>query len=280
MEFDLQELNDGNVSVYLSCGCNPTDSRITSDIRMGQDNKRDWMARMIPKGLDAKIAFHRGKPAGFVEFLPIEAAPAPVKGTGILFITDIHINDDDEGGRIDYQGKGLGRRLIDAVEANARDRGFKAMATIALDGPWMPASFYQKLNFSVVNSVENMKLLWKPFVDCPKPALWQGNFKPTIGKNVLHIDLVHSSQCWGVILQVKMWERIAKDYENNVVIEDHLTDDREIMCLASMTGSIGVYLNGFPGPGHPINEKQIRGIIEYALKRKADNNRTHINAKS
>lgn len=226
---------------------------------------------MIPKGLGAKIAFREGSPAGFVEFLPIEVAPAPVKGKGILFITDIHINDDDDGGSVDFQGKGLGRKLIASVEAYARQKRFNALATLALDGTWMPAAFYEKLGFSAVDSAGDMRLLWKPFAECSHPELWPGDFQPTIGRGVVHIDLVHSSQCWGMILQAVMWKRISEQYQGKVVVEDHLTDEREVMSMVSMTGSIGVFVDGIQGPGHPIGEEQAHALIEQALKRKADN---------
>jgi len=172
---------------------------------------------------------------------------------------------------VDYQGNGLGRRLMASVEEYARDKGFSALATLALDGPWMPASFYRKLRFSLVDQAGPMQLLWKPFGDCAEPGIWRGNFQPTIGQEVVHIDLVHSSQCWGMTLQAEMWRRVAKEYDGKVVVEDHLTDDREVMSLESMTGSIGVYLDGHRGPGHPLDDEHARNLIEKALKRKADN---------
>ena len=41
---------------------------------------------------------------------------------------------------------------------------FGAVAALALDGPWMPVAFYNKLGFFVVDTAGPMQLLWKPFV--------------------------------------------------------------------------------------------------------------------
>ena len=58
--------------------------------------------------------------------------------------------------------------------------------------------------------------------------------------------------------------------KGKVVVEDHVTDDRKVMCLAAMTGSMGVYLDGVRGLGHPVDEQQARQMIDDALRRRAD----------
>jgi hypothetical protein len=54
---------------------------------------------MLTKGLGAKLAYDRGYPAGFIEYLPIEVAPMPVNGKHLFFISDIHGNDMTKLGR-------------------------------------------------------------------------------------------------------------------------------------------------------------------------------------
>jgi len=268
MTFEIQDLNENNMDVYLSCGCSPQDSRITDKIRAAQQIKRKWAEDTFAKGLGAKIAFDDGYPAGFAEFLPIKVAPAPVQGEGLLFISDIHVNDDDDGGKIDYQGKGLGRALVQSIETHAREHGSKGLATLALDGPWMPAAFYERLGFAIVDRVGPMRLLWKPFSESAPPQLRKGNFKPTVGENVVHIDLIYSSQCWGMVLQAQTWRRIAAEHPGRVVVHEHLADDRRVMSLDCMTGSIGVYVDGVRGPGHPIDEPGMRELLQVALDKR------------
>lgn len=266
--FEVRDLCESNMEVYLSCGCNPNDARITDEIRSAQKAKRAWAKKMLEKGLGAKIAYDTGYPAGFAEFLPIEAAPAPVKGKQLLFISDIHVNDDDEEGKINYERRGIGRLLIEEIERYARDKGYKGLVTLALDGDWMPAAFYRKVGFTVVDKVGPMHLLWKPFDECEQPALWKGNFRPTIGKDVVHIDLIYSSQCWAMVMQSQSWRRVAAEFPRKVVIQEHLADDRKVMSLDCMAGSIGVYIDGQWGPPHPIGEDDMRRLIEDALSRK------------
>jgi len=137
----------------------------------------------------------------------------------------------------------------------------------------MPATFYKKMGFSIVDSVGSMHLLWKPFGDCPQPHLWKGNFRPTVGKDVVHIDLIHSSQCWGMVLQAQMWKKLTAEFPSRVIVQEHLVDDRKIMSLDCMTGSIGVYLDGVCGPSHPIDENEMRRLIQEALAKKTADNK-------
>jgi GNAT superfamily N-acetyltransferase len=269
MEFEIADLDGDTFDVYLACGCHPGDARVTDEVKIAHQAKRAWAERMLEKGLGAKMAYDHGYPAGFVEFLPIEVAPAPVKGASLLFITDIHVNDDDQEGRINYEGRGCGRSLVVAAEEYARDLGYKGLATLALDGPWMPAAFYEKLGFSVADGVGRMRLMWKPFEECASPSIWRGNFSPTIGKDVVHVDLIHTSQCWGMFMQAQNWRRVIAEFRGQVVVRTHLADQRDIMSLACMTGSLGVYLDGELGPAHPLEEGEIRALLEEALSRKS-----------
>ncbi|MFW9781077.1 MAG: GNAT family N-acetyltransferase [Candidatus Heimdallarchaeota archaeon] len=267
MNFSIVDLDDKNIEVYLSCGCNPKDARITQTIKLAQEHKRQWTNIMKVKGLVAKIAYDKSYPAGFIEYIPIEFAPAPVKGKNFLFITDIHVNDDDDNGNVNYERRGCGRQLVDSVEQYARNNNFNGISTLALNGDWMPATFYQKIGFQIIEQYRDMFLLVKIFKLGEKPNIWKGNFQPTVRHDIVHIDLILSSQCWGTWMQVEMWKQICKLFPNKVELKIHMTDDRTIMSLDSMTGSIGVYLNGYRGPGYPIDKDTIKSLIEEAISK-------------
>lgn len=265
---EIRDLCEETMEVYLSCGCNPNDVRITDEIRSAQRIKKAWAERMLPQGLGAKIAYEHSFPAGFVEFLPIEVAPVPVEGKRLLFISDIHINDDDMSGQVNYERKGIGRRLIEQVEKYARDKGFIGLAALALDGDWMPAAFFLKVGFAEADKIGPMYLLWKPFGECEPPRIWKGNFNPTAGQAIVHIDVIYSCQCWGMVMQARSWRDVAAEFPGKVVVHEHHSDDRQVMSLDCMTGSIGVYIDGQWGPDHPIEKDEMRALVMEAVSRK------------
>jgi len=71
-----------------------------------------------------------------------------------------------------------------------------------------------------------------------------------------------------MVRQAQTWKRIAAEFLGKVIVQEHWVDDRQTMSLDCMTGSIGVYLDGVAGPGHPIDEDHMRRLIEEALARK------------
>lgn len=265
---EIKDLCESNIEVYLSCGCNPNDARITDEIRSAQKVKWAWAEKMRARGLGAKLAYDQDYPAGFVEFLPIEIAPTPVRGKQLLFISDIHVNDDDNDGQVNYERRGIGSLLIKQVEVHAKAKGFKGLVTLALEGDWMPATFFEKMGFIEVDRIGPMRLLWKPFGKCEPPAIWMGNFTPTKGESQVHIDIIHSSQCWGMVMQAHMWRAVATEFSGKVVVQEQLSDDRQVMSLDCMTGSIGVYIDGQWGPACPIAKDEMRRLIKEAVSRK------------
>jgi len=76
-----------------------------------------------------------------------------------------------------------------------------------------------------------------------------------------------------LILQAQTWKRLAAEFPGRVVVQEHLADDRKIMSLDCMTGSIGVYLDGVCGPSHPIDENEMRRLIQEALAKKTADNK-------
>ena len=266
MLIEVQPLNELNMGVYLACGCHPLDERFDHGCRDRMKCKRDWVETMVPRGLGARIAFLEEYPAGFAEFLPIEVAPAPIVGKGLLYITEIHVNREDKAGSIDLSGLGIGKLLIRAVEQYAREQGFKGLATIALGADPLPGSFYEHMEFTCIEQKDSLHLLWLPFKECEKPALWSGNFEPATRHDGVHIDVVHTSQCPGE-KTLGMWHSLVDEYGEEVTITEHLADDRSIMDIDCVPGSMGVFVNGNRVPRDPPSRLHARQVIEDALRR-------------
>ncbi|MBD3647281.1 MAG: GNAT family N-acetyltransferase [Pseudomonadales bacterium] len=266
MLVEVQPLNELNMDVYLACGGHPRDARFDEAYRERMDCKRGWVERMLPRGLGARIAFLEDYPAGFAEFMPIEVAPAPVIGEGLLFLTEVHVNSEDKGGALNLEKMGVGQMLIRAVEQYAREQGFAGLVTVALEGTWLPESFYENMGFTLIQQDDEVCLLWKPFKECPQPELWSGNFEPTVRDDGVHVDVIHTSQCPGATT-LGLWQEIAGEYGPRVSFAEHLADDRSIMDIDCLTGCMGVFVNGKRAPCRPISADKVRDLLDEALSR-------------
>lgn len=265
MLVEIQPLNELNMDVYLACGCHPRDERFDEAYKERMECKRAWVERMVPQGLGARIAFLEDYPAGFAEFMPIEVAPAPVRGEELLFLTEIHVNHEDKRGEIDLQHMGVGKMLIRAVEQYAREQGFAGIVTIGLDSDWLPESYYESVGFELLEQVGSVCLLWSQFRDCPIPSLWMGNFDPGVRDDGVQIDVVHTSQCPGATT-LGLWKDVAAEYGPKVTFSEHIADDRSVMDIDCITGCMGVFVNGKRAPCRPVSPARVREVIDQALQ--------------
>lgn len=71
------------------------------------------------------------------------------------------------------------------------------------------------------------------------------------------------------VMQAEVWKTVASEFCGKVVVQTHLVDDREIMSLDCMTGSIGIYVDGKRKPAdHPIGKDEMTTVIKKTLSRK------------
>ena len=265
MLIEIQPLNELNMDVYLACGGHPQDEKIDEAQWQGMQTKRRWVETMIPEGLGARVAFCEDYPAGFAEFLPIEIAPAPVLGKDLLFITDIHVTSNDKGGRINLEHLGIGKLLVRSVEQFAREKGYKGMATLALLGKRLPEGFYESVGFKLIQQIDELCLLWYPFMqDIDEPRIWEGNFKPAVREDGVHVDIIRTPQCPGMVAP-DIWRRVTGEYDDTVSYSETLAADRSKMDISCVTGCAGVYVNGNKVSCHFASTEEIRSIIDREL---------------
>jgi len=119
--------------------------------------KRDWFVRTRRDfGTCGKIVYSNNVPVGYAQYGP--SARLPQSGEyksksvgraeeGVVFVSCLFISDEAA------RGRGVGEKLLDAVIADLRKRGFKAVETFARRGssnnPSGPLEFYTKKGFYV-----------------------------------------------------------------------------------------------------------------------------------
>ena len=142
-----------------------------ADLADAGDHKARWYQRARQQGLRVKLALDAdGTPAGMIQYLPIEHAPAV--GHDLHFILCIWVHGHREG-RGDRRGHGLGTALLEAAETDARALGSKGMVAWGLALPvWMRASWFRRHGYRKADRRGLSALVWKPFVPDAVAPRW------------------------------------------------------------------------------------------------------------
>lgn len=160
------DLTPKHLETYLHC-LEPWSAEIVT----GVPRRRAWYDQMKDKGLIVKLAIDDdGAVAGMLQSLPIEQTH--MQGEGLYVVLCIWVHGHKQGVG-DRQHKGMGRALLAAVEAEARERGALGMAAWGLALPmWMRASWFERQGYRRADRDGMARLVWKPFVDEARPPTW------------------------------------------------------------------------------------------------------------
>jgi GNAT superfamily N-acetyltransferase len=150
----------------------------SEEMKEACNHKEIWYNEMKEKGLRVKLALDSdGKAVGMVEYLPVEQSIAD--GQNLYYINCIWVHGHKRGVG-DQRRHGYGKALLQAAEEDAMAHGAKGMAAPGITIPvWIPASFFKKQGYSVVDKNSVMQLLFKPFTaDAQPPKFIRQKKKP------------------------------------------------------------------------------------------------------
>ncbi|NND16373.1 MAG: hypothetical protein HKN89_08620 [Eudoraea sp.] len=183
----------------------------------GYAEKVNWMRNKLNGGVKLQIlADEHGKQLGFVEYTPAESCWRAVDAPGYLFVQCIYI------ARKANRDQNLGSRLLDAVEADARNSMKNGVCTLSSDGPWLAnKTLFEKNGFLQAATRGRFELLYKPFAaDSPVPTFmdWVPSLEEHQGWHLVYADqcpwhdksvtaLSNVAREQGVPLQVTKLER-------------------------------------------------------------------------
>lgn len=219
--------------------------------------KRAYCAAMIGEGFKAKLAYDdAGRAIGQIEYLPIEAALNRVVGRGLTFINCMWVPPP-------HQRKGIGAALLNACIADAKAK-HKGVAVLGYEGiDYMPASFFLKRGFEVVEQEGPCSLLWKKWASVEPPHFLPRKYKPRLSKGVVVIDFFWNGQCPYAGRTLERVRKVARAMRDYVALNEVETNSRPRVKRYGLAD--GFFINGKIASWYPPTEEEIRRAIENAL---------------
>ncbi len=239
----------------------------SDDVREAGDRRACWVERFLARGLRAKLALdEHGVVGGMIQYLPIEQST--VRGEGLYFIPCIWVHGHKQG-RGNFQGRGMGRALLDAAEADARSLGAKGMAAWGLWLPfWMKASWFRRHGYRSADRQGFAVLVWKPFAADAKPPRWypRGRKLPEPVPGKVNVTAFTNGWCTGMNLTAERARRAACELGEGVVYRE--IDTTEPAAIATWGFSDALFVDGKEvNTGPPPSYAAVRSIIAKRLKR-------------
>ena len=233
----------------------------SEEIDVSSEIRNQWFEKMRERGLHINIAMLGGERVGFIYVLPIEISPWGPLGEDLMFIPCL-VSEEE--------GKGVGRALINSGKEVAREHGKKGILTRAYfsDFFFMPGEFFEKFGFEVL---ESRKLEDEGLTEALMCKVFYGNvedvdfleddyeYESVEGKVV--IDLFWNKFCQTSVIEANRVKKIAKEYDENVLLNEHQVDDRDDLSKHGIYR--GIYVNGEEITwGYEAPEEGIREAVE------------------
>jgi GNAT superfamily N-acetyltransferase len=239
----------------------------SAEAREAGPRRTCWVERFLRHGLRGKLAVDDdGTIGGMIQYLPIEHST--VDGEGLYFIPCIWVHGHQQG-RGNFQGRGMGRALLEAAEADARSLGAKGMAAWGLWLPfWMKASWYRKHGYRTASRKGISVLVWKPFTQDARPPRWfmARRNPPGNVRGKVTVTAFVNGWCMAGNLSIERARRAAAAFGDRVVFRE--IDVSEHAAIAEWGRSDELFIDRKAvRTGPPPTYEKLRGIIEKRVRR-------------
>jgi GNAT superfamily N-acetyltransferase len=238
----------------------------SDDAREAGTRRNCWVDRFLAKGLRAKLAIdERGTVGGMVQYLPIEHSN--IDGGGLYFILCIWVHGHKQG-RGNFQGHGMGSALLEAAEADARERGATGMAAWGIWLPfWMKASWFRRHGYRKADRQGMAVLMWKPFSPDAEPPRWHPKRgvlpDPVAGK--VNVTAFVNGWCMAGNLTTERARRAAVELGDKIAYRE--IDTSEPGAVEKWGISDAVFVDGREvRSGPPPSYEKIRSVIARRIK--------------
>jgi hypothetical protein len=246
-EVILEKVGPENLS-DCGIGC------IASPKHEGSKRKIDWLQERFSEGLRFLLFRDgKGKPLGFLEYVPGECAWRPVDAKSWLFVHCLWVYPKGQA------VGGLGGRLIQACIEEGRKAGVRGVAAMASDGPWMVGKqLFLKNGFEQVAERGRFQLLVHRLNKGPAPRFREIDPKWS-GHRGLHI--VYAPQCPYLPKSVEDVSAMAR--ENGLKVKvTVLRSAREAQGAPSYYGVFNLLWNGRLLSDHYVSKGRFRNLLK------------------
>lgn len=218
---------------------------------------------MKSEGALFKVAILNNEHIGFAYGIPIERSSWGPLGHHLMVIPCLYVVKKGTS-------HGAGKALIASIETDAKVGGNHGVTITAyrdLPGAewFMPASFFELLGYTSIESRGREILLWKPFIpDAVPPHFLQPHyvFEPIDGTVV--VDLFWNVFCQTSVIEAQRVREVCQEFGNRVLLREFRAEDREVLLQYQISRAI--YVNGEEiGWGYEAPKEGVRDAIERAL---------------
>jgi len=227
---------------------------LTNSKHEGFEPKVQWVQKRFEEGLRFLLfRDEKGKPLAFLEFVPGEYAWRPVDAEGWLFIHCLWVYS---GGQ---KVGGLGGRLIQACVEEARRGGFRGVAAMVSDGPWMVGKrVFLGNGFEEIGEADRFQLVIHRLKEGPEP-----HFRD-ISENLAKyqgLNVVYSAQCPMVPKSVNDLSEMAA--ENGLKLKvTVLNNAQEAQNAPSYYGVFNLVWNGQLLSDHYVSKGRFKNLLK------------------
>jgi GNAT superfamily N-acetyltransferase len=150
--------------------------------------KEVWRYHNTHLGLRTLVAYAGSSPIGQIECMPIEWAPAPVEGEGLLFINCLFVAPH-------FRQQGVARALLTEAEHAVRELHGGVAVVASLEGPAMPPEFFLHCGYQRLALRGQEALLHKPFPNAEPPTFLPCRPPPPCAPDHVAVDVFTCPQC-------------------------------------------------------------------------------------
>lgn len=255
------DLNEEYKHLYFVCLEDWSD-----EIKEAGNHKEHWYDKMKDKGLRVKLVLDDDKVGGMIQYMPIEHST--VDGKDLYFINCIWVHGYKNKGVGNLQKKGMGKALLQAAEADVKERGAKGIAAWGLSLPfWMKASWFKKHGYKKVDKIGMQVLLWKPFSDDAVAPKWiREKKKPETNPNKVTVTGFLNGWCPAMNMTYERAKRASNEFGDKAIFKEINTMDKNTILEWGISDAL--FINDKQvRTGPPPSYEKIRKLIAKKVKK-------------
>lgn len=229
-----------------------------------------WRKEMIKKGLEGLIFYEGNLPVGFIEYMPSNEAPMPIKATGQAVIMCFHWTSPGE--KNNKKHLNMEKSILNSALNNIK-KDFEGVVSLAWDHPvHFPIEMFEELGFYQVRKDDYLSLMWLPLnEDAKKPRILGPNLEPDdlSSKGKLAVECGYSNRCpYSINDYEKVKEIIKEKDDERIVFNEYRIDTKEeaVKFSKSPWNWDWLFLNGIEVFHMKKNKEELKEMITDKLE--------------